>query len=745
MEKTRLSAAVLCIAMTATQAFPYIPGPPSQAAQPAWLAQLYANRTAQRAAVNYSGAVYDNYLLWSPSLHIVPQSHLYDRYLYDPVKGAVDPAKGWTVDRFLDDLDARYGGVDGVLLWGTYTNLGVDERNQYDMAFSDTPGGVAAWADVVIPAFHARGVRVGAPFNPWDEGTRPSSASDDVVLARTAAEIGLDWANGDGMACIPQEFFSSSVAAGRPLSFQPEASSSLYALSWTKNSWGEAWTGCASGCVPPVAIDKWVETRHTPAIVNRWAVDHTTDLMQAFFNGMGWVPWENVWGFWNQLSSRDAEATRRVGSMLRFLAPFLVSPAWEPHTVLASTASAASVFASRWPSPAGAAFPSNATAWTLVSTSLETNYSGPAVLVPCALRGVSYFDVYRGAALSPAPLPTGDGCALTLSVEAGGYGAVLAVADTDAIGNATLAAALARMQAMTQRALASFANSSAILPQTMTVWPRTATPAPPGMLPIPAATQWRFAVNSTTIEGRQFAVGGDVQYYFEDLPSWRHDAVIDIPDFLLDATPVTNDDYAAYLAASGYVPADAHNFLLDWAGAASPPAGWGNKPVTWITIQEAAAFCAHHGKRLPQDWEWQWAMQGTDGRRFPWGDTWDATRYPSPVVNRTRPPPPDVGSFPAGASPFGVLDGFGLVWQFTNPSEDERTRTALTRGGSYFSAASCPWYYPNFDNTGRCKEWDRNGEAAFAGTLRTHGKLMLMAPSYDRHGTVGFRCAADVS
>jgi hypothetical protein len=119
MEKTRLSAAVLCIAMTATQAFPYIPGPPSQAAQPAWLAQLYANRTAQRASVNYSGAVYDNYLLWSPSLHIVPQSHLYDRYLYDPVKGAVDPAKGWTVDRFLDDLDARYGGIDGVLLWNT--------------------------------------------------------------------------------------------------------------------------------------------------------------------------------------------------------------------------------------------------------------------------------------------------------------------------------------------------------------------------------------------------------------------------------------------------------------------------------------------------------------------------------------------------------------------------------------------------------------------------------------------------
>ena len=114
-----LRAAALALACASAAAFPYIPGPPSQAAQPAWLAQLYANRTALRASVNYSGAVYDNYLLWSPSLHIVPQSHLYDRFLYDPVKGAADPAKGWTVDRFLDDLDARYGGVDGVLLWNT--------------------------------------------------------------------------------------------------------------------------------------------------------------------------------------------------------------------------------------------------------------------------------------------------------------------------------------------------------------------------------------------------------------------------------------------------------------------------------------------------------------------------------------------------------------------------------------------------------------------------------------------------
>ena len=160
-----LRVATLALASAAALAFPYIPGPPSQAAQPAWLAQLYANRTALRASVNYSPAVYDSYLLWSPSLHIVPQSHLYDRYLYDTAKGAAEgPAAGWTVGRFLDDLDARYGGVDGVLLWNTYPNLGVDERSQFDLV-GDVPGGLGALRDVVAQ-FNARGVRVGIPYNP---------------------------------------------------------------------------------------------------------------------------------------------------------------------------------------------------------------------------------------------------------------------------------------------------------------------------------------------------------------------------------------------------------------------------------------------------------------------------------------------------------------------------------------------------------------------------------------------------
>ena len=183
-----LAAAAAALLAASACAMPVIPGPASQAAQPAWLAALAANRSAWRASVAFTTDVYDNYLLWSPSLHIVPQSHIYDRFLYDPALGAADPAAGWTVDRFLDDLGDRYGGIDGVLLWGTYPNMGVDERSQFDL-LEDVPGGLAALG-AVVQQFNARGVRVGLPYNPCAclrETAAPSCRCPSAPAAPPAA------------------------------------------------------------------------------------------------------------------------------------------------------------------------------------------------------------------------------------------------------------------------------------------------------------------------------------------------------------------------------------------------------------------------------------------------------------------------------------------------------------------------------------------------------------------------------
>lgn len=87
--------------------------------------------------------------------------------------------------------------------------------------------------------------------------------------------------------------------------------------------------------------------------------------------------------------------------------------------------------------------------------------------------------------------------------------------------------------------------------------------------------------------------------------------------------------------------------------------------------------------------------------------------------------PDDVDAHPSGASPFGVMDMVGNVWQWTDEFTDEHTRSGILRGGSYYQPQGSLWYFP---------QAYRNDE---------HGKLLLMAPSKDRAGTLGFRCVQD--
>lgn len=161
------------------------------------------------------------------------------------------------------------------MFWASYPNMGVDERNQFEL-LADVPGGLAALR-AATAAFRAAGVRVGLAYNPWDSGTAPANATDAAMLARTAVAVGADFLNGDTMNFMPRTFFDASVAAGRPLALQPEGGPSLQGLEWTKMGWGY-WP---QPFVPAVDMFKWVERRHMTQICNRWATNHTTDLQQV--------------------------------------------------------------------------------------------------------------------------------------------------------------------------------------------------------------------------------------------------------------------------------------------------------------------------------------------------------------------------------------------------------------------------------------------------------------------------------
>ena len=93
-----------------------------------------------------------------PKAFLSPQMHVFDRFFFDPALGNGTNGSGYTVDRWLGDLNTRYGGIDKALLWPTYTNLGIDDRNQFDLTRS-LPGG-AVGLRAVVNQLHAAGVRV---------------------------------------------------------------------------------------------------------------------------------------------------------------------------------------------------------------------------------------------------------------------------------------------------------------------------------------------------------------------------------------------------------------------------------------------------------------------------------------------------------------------------------------------------------------------------------------------------------
>ena len=130
-----------------------------------WLADITHWRNERRIRIGYDGSRYSlPQLSWTQSSFMQPQMMVQDRYFYDPIAGK------YTVDRYLDDLQKRYGGIDAVLIWPTYPNMGIDNRNQHDM-IRCMPGGIAG-VKQMIADFHKRGVRVLFPMMMWDQGTR---------------------------------------------------------------------------------------------------------------------------------------------------------------------------------------------------------------------------------------------------------------------------------------------------------------------------------------------------------------------------------------------------------------------------------------------------------------------------------------------------------------------------------------------------------------------------------------------
>ena len=189
---------------------------------------------------------------------------------------------------------------------------------------------------------------------------------------------------------------------------------------------------------------------------------------------------------------------------------------------------------------------------------------------------------------------------------------------------------------------------------------------------------------------------------------------VHLDEYRISRVPVTNRQYKVFVEATNH-PAPSH-----WPDG-EIPVDEADHPVVNVSWHDVVAFCTWARVRLPSEAEWEKAARGTDARIYPWGNaTPDETRCNfSNNVGGTLP----VGDYPLGASPYGVLDMAGNVWEWTSTqfkgypykSDDGRedvqaSGARMLRGGSWIS----------YDRFVRCAY--RN-----------------MYYPVDRHGGVGFR------
>lgn len=667
----------------------------------AWLSEMKQWRTEERNRLHFSDSEYLRPETgWLKKTFVYVQMMAHDRFFYDPASGQ------YTVNRYLDDLQKRYGGIDAVLIWPTYPNIGIDNRNQFDL-LAAMPGGREGVKQMIID-FKKRGVRVFFPIMIWDHGTRKNELTMPVALIKEMKEIGADGMNGDTMWGVSEDFRNAYDSLGYPMVLQPEVAirmKDLKMLEWNLSSWGYYWNYTHD---PGVSIYKWLEPRHQVFETNRWEIDKTNDLQYAFFNGVGYNAWENIWGIWNQVPERYAAAIRRIAAIYRQFPGIWNSAAWEPAVPVIQKG----IFASKFPGL-------DQTVYTFINRD-STDRDGKQIQLPYE-EGMKYFDLWHGQELIPQK--EGKDISLSFELESRGFGAVLA--SKKYMIDDSLNRFLYTMRTFAETPLNSLSDGWKPLPQQLLAIEKTKPGRKPkGMQLIPAAKNYAFESTGVMIEGDKLPSAVGVQHPWEEHPSRSQKHIMDIPSFYMDIYPVTNSNYKKFMDATHYQPKDHYNFLKDWSNG-TYPIGWDKKPVTWVSLEDARAYAAWAGKRLPHEWEWQYAAQGNDNRLYPWGNTMDLNRIPPADSSREMRSPTNVNDYPRGASQFGIVDMVGNVWQWTDEYIDAHTRNAILKGGGYYRATTSKWYFP------RVYE------------LNKYGKYLLMAPSIDRSAGIGFRCVMD--
>jgi len=688
---------------------------------------------------------FDNTLFERKDLKWIRHSYLlllqfaWDHQYYDAIQGTSH------FDTFLKKYNPFIGWWDVYMLWPTWPRLGLDQRNQWDM-YRDLPGGIQELRRQTEFA-HKNNVKYFISYNPWDQSTREEghtkgmeemlrSIDGDGVVLDTWGESNKEFQDAadrvkpgvilysEGMA-VPKDM--PTIVAGR-------VHDAIY-------------------LPPPLNLNKLIKPEFAIFRVSQLAEGRIhRETAVAFFNGYGTElnimrPGRPDW------IEEELTYLGRTTKILRENSSAFLSREWTPLLPTRTD----SIWVNKFPSD-------KKTIYTVLSFKPE-GWNGALFEVP-EVQGYHYVSLWNheelelvkidGKTYAPA---TVDGFSRSwLGTRREGNVDCIALLpsllNVSVIQDSIRFEATAGKKIVVWAGMPSYNTPSVEFPvgsktisiiehlgrheekfvvqlfddnellDERVVYVPLATPklisrvvrttpvaqAPAGMVEIPAGM---FVFKSQ----RSFLSPNEVIPY----PGDSTQRTLSIQKFYMDRYPVTNREFEKFLKATKYKPKNSTNFLKHWVNGKQPK-GFENHPVVYVSLEDAQAYARWAGKRLPTEVEWQYAAQGTDGRKYPWGNQYDSTKC-NHKLGHTTP----VDAFPAGKSPFGVEDMIGNVWQLTNDVYDNGTYYfTMLRGGSHYNPTSSWWYIP--------------GGPQPADNPQI---LLMVSPSFDRCATVGFRCVKD--
>lgn len=740
------------------------------------LSEIYRKRGAYLVdPATYDFSRYENpKVQWMKDIVAMWFNWAWDTNNMDPVTGEYRLAES------LAEWKKVMGGYDAYLFWPFWPRAGFDERSQFDH-FADMPGGIEGLRDE-FRKMRELGTRIVAAYcfwseadnmtpEQWENGGAAKSFEDYVEVA---CKVEADGACLDCMSTTPEQLLEMSSAKGRELLPYNEgdpgwADSQINLIGRIHNSWK----------MPGFSLKRYMLPHH-PVLraceSGRGRGYFRQNFVLSFFNGHG-VEIQLLWPDYTCANDKEIPMLARLVDILRTNRKHFTSPDWTSFVESLDP----KVWINRWPSE-------DRVIYTLCGTD-PGGHHGDLMRLPHN-PDVHYVDLWNckpidartedGFDMLPYNIEgytPGLGCAnakgdyspgciavfpklinaeidlemLKIELAGAADGQVLEIWN-GAIDPASEPVRIPAAKSVEINLYEKFGNTNKaiiirllaennqlrdmfVLPEALYRFfrmekftetePVDSSNPPQGMVRIPGV-KYSYQVHLThAIWQPTYLTKPGFHYYALTEPSDPRE--VDLKPFWMDRYPVTNAQFAEFVKATGYLqspdasPILKQNFLKHFVNS-EPPKGLENHPVVYVSYEDAKAYAQWAGKRLPTEEEWQFAAGAADSRKYPWGSEIEPDRC-NPGGEGTTP----VNAHPTGASPYGIEDMVGNIWQWTHGLYDvDRHIIAFVRGGCWFDRHHMSW-------------WVYGGPRP----INDHHPLPLCGPGLNRFSTVGFRCVKD--